>query len=393
MPAWRPRVIRHHQRVAVSVLGLLVTGLLATLAVGWYFSSEIERGALNVSHDPPRLNLLVMAVNGSTVVLEPSGKSDLNRLWTRPGRWGLEWDGGYGQVGQIRATGAGRVERDFTPLEGAPTVGAAARIDPFAFPGDPRRAFGLPFDDVVVTGELGPLPAWFVPAAGDMWAILVHGQGASRRDSLRMLPALQGAGLNVLIISYRNDEGVNVEPGGHYHFGLTEWADLDAAAQYALDRGATALVLGGNSMGGAIIMSFLRESPRAPCVAALILEAPLLDFNATIRANAPGAVPGLLVSLAEGIAYERFGIDWGRLNYLKDAHELRVPILLFHGEDDPKVPISTSRELARLRPDLVTFVPVEGARHVQAWNLDPTAFDAAISRFLSERISAARPAR
>jgi uncharacterized protein len=50
-------------------------------------------------------------------------------------------------------------------------------------------------------------------------------------------------------------------------YGLTEWRDLAAAAQYALARGARRLLLVGYSMGGAIVVSFLEHSPLAARVA------------------------------------------------------------------------------------------------------------------------------
>ena len=41
-----------------------------------------------------------------------------------------------------------------------------------------------------------------------------------------------------------------------------------------------------------------------------------------------------------------------------------------------------SARLARLRPDIVTHVAVEGASHVAAWNVDPEAYEAAVREFL-----------
>lgn len=46
------------------------------------------------------------------------------------------------------------------------------------------------------------------------------------------------------------------------------------------------------------------------------------------------------------------------------------------------IPIQTSEELAAARPDLVTFVPVQGAAHMEAWNLDPDAHPRHVVSFL-----------
>src|SRR5207249_8290415 len=131
---------------------------------------------------------------------------------------------------------------------GSPALGTPVRVDSFAFPGDPREAFGLEFDNVSFPTELGAMPAWFVPNASTTWAIFVHGQDATMRQSLRILPTLHAAGLPTLVISYRNDAGAPASTDGFYRYGATEWRDVEAAANYALAHGAEHLVLVGYSM-------------------------------------------------------------------------------------------------------------------------------------------------
>ena len=47
------------------------------------------------------------------------------------------------------------------------------------------------------------------------------------------------------------------------------------------------------------------------------------------------------------------------------------------------MPFGPSAALARARPDLVTYIPVAGAGHTQAWNVDLAAYTAALSTFLA----------
>jgi hypothetical protein len=54
----------------------------------------------------------------------------------------------------------------------------------------------------------------------------------------------------------------------------------------------------------------------------------------------------------------------------------------------PRIPIATSQALARARPDLVTFMPVNAAGHVKSWNLDPAGYERAARGFL-ERVAPA----
>ncbi|MDA2925271.1 lysophospholipase, partial [Acidobacteria bacterium AH-259-L09] len=100
------------------------------------------------------------------------------------------------------------------------------------------------------------------------------------------------------------------------------------------------LILFGSSMGGAIITNFLYESPKAEKVRGLILDAPMLNLNATVdlRAREQG-VPKLLMAIGKFIASIRFAIDWKALDYLSQVDKLAVPILLFHGDADSVVPV------------------------------------------------------
>ena len=61
---------------------------------------------------------------------------------------------------------------------------------------------------------------------------------------------------------------------------------------------------------------------------------------------------------------------------------LTHPTLLFHALDDETVPPQPSRELAARRPDLIEFVPVEGASHTREWNRDPARYERTLADYL-----------
>src|SRR6266511_3976953 len=86
-------------------------------------------------------------------------------------------------------------------------------------------------------------------------------------------------------------------------------------------------------------------------------------------------VPASLTTVAKAIAGVRYDLDWDRLDYVDRAGRLSVPVLLFHGTADPRLPIAPSQALAAARPDLVTFVPVAGAGHVESWNHDRARYE------------------
>jgi uncharacterized protein len=382
---------RWPRRLLVAVLAFLV---LFYVGGGWYFSNVLNERALDgaarrASLDPD-YDLVVRDVAGRAITITADGDpGDLDQ----EGVFGLRWEGGYGQVSHIMGTEGDAITRRFLLISGGPpSEGTPAELEVRAWP-DPESA-GLASQDVVVNGRLGRYPAWFVSGDRDTWAIVVHGNSMSRLDGLRMVPITVDAGFPTLVPTYRNDTGAPEDPSGMLRYGLTEWRDLEAAVRYALDNGATDVVLAGYSMGGGVIMAFLQRSKLRDDVRAVILDAPMLDFSATVDDNAsreeivPGVpLPSSLTAVAKQIAAWRFGVEWDQLNYLANgAKRYDVPFLVFHGTADTTVPIATSEEFAKLRPDLVTLVRCPEAEHIACWNLDPEGYAAVVSRFLHDQL-------
>ena len=64
---------------------------------------------------------------------------------------------------------------------------------------------------------------------------------------------------------------------GRYGLGVTEWADIEAAIDYALAHGAKDVVLFGYSMGGAIALQAADRSRLRKRILALVLDAPMIN--------------------------------------------------------------------------------------------------------------------
>ena len=60
-----------------------------------------------------------------------------------------------------------------------------------------------------------------------------------------------------------------------------------------------------------------------------------------------------------------------------------MPVLIFHGTEDTTVPLDISRQLADARSDLVRFEVVEGAGHVESYNVDPASYRLQVLDFLA----------
>ncbi|MGI9000253.1 MAG: alpha/beta hydrolase family protein [Pseudonocardia sp.] len=349
-----------------------------TVGLGWVYSSVLLGPARR-----PVFPERILAVDAATVTLAAT------RLTVQPGTWGLRWVDGLAVLGPVVGTRPGEVVRPLVSGP-APTPGTAAVLDTGPYDPDPG-ARGLSFVDVEVSGPLGAYPAWLVPAVGDAWIVMVHGRGSSRREGLRVLPALHGCGHPVLVASYRNDEGAPASPDGRYHLGDTEWTDVEAAVRYVREHGARRVVLFGWSMGAAIIGAFLDRSAEAAAVAAVVWDAPLVDWRATLRQQARNRrLPPMLTPLTRAITSRRIGIDFDRFDLRRRPPAVRPPTLVVHSTEDTVVPVAPSRALAATAPRLgwpMRYLEVPGVEHTAAWNADPAAYEQAVTAFLMETLS------
>ena len=61
-----------------------------------------------------------------------------------------------------------------------------------------------------------------------------------------------------------------------------------------------------------------------------------------------------------------------------------VPLLTFQGTDDETVPRAVNDRFMRLAGEGGTYVLVDGADHVLAWNVDPEGYHDQIKDFVKE---------
>lgn len=379
-----PRRRRRRWWIAGGALALLAAVAIA-VAVTWHFSSVV----LVPDHQDWPLEVRVEAVEPGRITLSRGHNSE------QPGVYGLDWQSGHAIVGPVLSESDGTVTRRLTDARGYLVPGIHVGLDSHVYSGDPGQALGLPFRSIGVPDQLGPMPAWLVPAAPGApsaahktWAIVVHGHNDNRQNDLRIAPTLRRADLTSLLISYRNDLGAPESPDGMYHLGESEWTDLQAAVRYALAHGAHRVVLIGYSMGGALITQFMQRSRLSSDVAALVLDAPVLDWRSVIEYNAEQiGLPGFFAMPVEWMIDVRANPDWNSLDALDHPEDFRLPILLFHSTEDELVPISTSDDFAAELSRWVTYYRVPVVGHTESWNLDPRLYDRRLQDFLAQSLT------
>ncbi|TGA94398.1 alpha/beta fold hydrolase [Streptomyces sp. MZ04] len=325
-----------------------------------------------------------------TVHATAAGQITLTRALAslRPGRYGLSGDGSHAVIGPVVDSAAHEADTVVRRLEavthGTLDPGARAWLTPQVYIGDPHAALGIDHADVDIPGELGGLPAWFVPGARDTWVITVHGLGTTREHPMVVMDFLHRLRFPVLDLAYRGDLGAPRSPDGLGHLGETEWRDLDAAIRYAVRYGAENVIVHGWSTGAAMALHAAAYSALRDRISGLVLDSPVLDWEVTLRALAAARrTPGFLLPLAVRAAQGRTGLRGDRILEAADPDVLKVPTLLFHGPDDVIAPWDLSRRLAARRPELVTLHRVPDAPHGAMWNADPAGYEEALRRFLT----------
>lgn len=363
--------------IAAAAIGLLAAGVTTAAAIiAVKFARQVVTPSAVRDDD---VRIVAVDLPSREVVL---GASDESRMQGRYGLW-FERDSGHARLGEVIDEDERFVRRRIDSVDfGRFDRASRGRMNGWYHLGP--WELGLSYENTVVDTPLGPAPAWVVPADGgsDRWVIQVHGRGAKRQEGLRAVRPAYEAGWNTLLISYRNDGEAPESEDRRYGLGGTEWADVVAASQYAIEHGAERIVLMGWSMGGAIALQSVLRSPAVrERLVGVMLDSPAIDWIDILRFQ--GEALGFPRGLGDVVSHLIGGpwsggltglaapIDVADLDPVGRADEFDVPMLLMHSVDDGFVPIDGSRRFAEARPDLIEFEVFEGARHTKLWNHDP----------------------
>jgi pimeloyl-ACP methyl ester carboxylesterase len=244
----------------------------------------------------------------------------------------------------------------------AGAVYAAPRLFRRAFAPPQRDAstspadLGLPEEQVWLRSATGTrLHGWLIPVDGVRPAVIVlHGWGGNASLMLPLAAYLYRAGFHSLFLDARN-HGYSE----HDTFvSMPRFAeDLEVAADWLVAHEAvTSIGVVGHSVGaGAAILSASRSSRYAAVVSVSSFAHPGEMMREQMSRMPSPVVTAILeaIQLTIGYRFETFAPRY-RLPQVK------VPVLLVHGDSDPVVPISDLEELAAVRPDAEVLVVPQG---------------------------------
>ncbi|MFF1830625.1 alpha/beta hydrolase family protein [Paenarthrobacter sp. NPDC058040] len=389
-------------RAKWGIAGILTGGSLAALvaagssALAVYFARRVITPAAR--NEDQEVLAVIRGNDGLQVILAATPDTTIDGVFS------LFFDGGRGhaRIGRIvsyspaEQTVLREVEETYSgDLSGARRGWWSGAVYP-----DPS-AIGLAAEDVDIEVDGGKAPAWLVRAdaavSAPVWAIMVHGRGANRLEGLRAVRTAKELGLDSLLISYRNDGLAPSALDGRYGLGSTEWRDVEAAIEYALEHGAKEVVLFGWSMGGAISLQTADLAKHRHLIRALVLDAPVINWVNVMAHHAEmnkipynvGRYGQLMLShpLGRRLTGLAAPVDLKAMDWEARAVELRTPTLVIHSVDDDYVPFEPSASLAEKNPEMVTFEPFHGARHTKEWNVDPGKWERLVTSWLQRQLA------
>ncbi|MBP6813797.1 MAG: alpha/beta fold hydrolase [Burkholderiaceae bacterium] len=195
---------------------------------------------------------------------------------------------------------------------------------------------------------------WWLPHADPAAPTLLYLHGTFRNlyHNHPKMQALRRAGFSVLAVEYRGwgDSSRVVPTEGSIHADADiGWAELVRRQPDPRKR-----VIFGHSMGGAVAVHLAsRQSARAS-FAGLILESTFTQLPDVAAQTTSRLIRPLAVLSGE------------HMNSLARIGNIRVPLLMLHGDADRTVPIELGRELfAAAATEPKQFVVVPGGTHSQ----------------------------
>ena len=194
----------------------------------------------------------------------------------------------------------------------------------------------------LTTSDDQHLVAWYEPPTDGKPTLLYFGGNgdslAGDQDRLRQITA---KGVGVLDVGYRGYSGSSGHPT---EAGL----HLDAEAAYAWLAARVPpqqMVIAGHSLGSGVAVRLAATHPAW----ALVLESPFTSAKAVAQRLLPWAPVSLLMQ-------DRFESDrW--------IGQVRMPILIVHGDRDGTIPFAQGQALFALANQPKTFVRIPGGGH------------------------------
>lgn len=230
------------------------------------------------------------------------------------------------------------------------------------------------------------LEAWYIPHnQSDRIVLLFHGYSAAKSSLLPEAKAVHELGYATFLVDFRGSGGSS---GNTVSIGYYEADDVALAVEYVQELLPDhSLVLYGQSMGSAAILRFISTYNIQPD--AIIIESVFDRMLSTVKnrftAMRLPSFPGAhLLVFWGGLQSGFFGFSHNPAEY---ARMVRCPVLMLHGENDPRVTIEQSKSVFDNLKGKKQFELFEGAGHESYYRHSPVKWTQVVSQFLKKHLN------
>jgi len=248
--------------------------------------------------------------------------------------------------------------------------------------------FGLPSETVTFTGAHGlRLEAWLIKQPASRGTVLLfHGYGSSKSALLLAAQDFTRMGYDALLVDHFGSGG---SAGNTTSIGYHEADDVAAAFRFVREREpGRPVVLYGVSMGAVAILRAVAAHGIAP--EAVVLECPF-DRLLTTAQNRFAAM-GLPAFPAAPLLVFWGGVQGGfdGLGFIpaESARQVRCPVLVMHGERDPRVTLPQMEQLVQNLNPSRQFKVFPGLAHQSYIAAAPDAWHGSVQDFLTGAMTA-----
>jgi fermentation-respiration switch protein FrsA (DUF1100 family) len=196
----------------------------------------------------------------------------------------------------------------------------------------------------LMTDDGETLVAWHVrPREGRPLILYFHGNGGALADRVPRFRMFAASGYGLLAVSYR---GYGGSTGSPTQAGLMR--DGGAAHREARTQGyeGDRIVLMGESLGTGVATAIAATHEAA----ALVLDSPYLSAVDVAAAH-------FWMLPVRWLMFDRFRSDLA-------IHDVHIPVLIVHGDEDNIVPINSAKRLFLLANEPKIFMSVSGGGHL-----------------------------
>lgn len=231
--------------------------------------------------------------------------------------------------------------------------------------------------DVAFDGVKG----WLIPANGTAPCIvLMHGWRGDRTSMVDRARLFKAEGYSVLLFDF---QAHGESPGDKITFGYREAANAESAVNFIkANASCSRTVALGVSMGGAAALL----GPKPLAVDALVLESVYPTIEEAVQNRMVQRFGALGKSLTPLLIQQlpmRLTIEPANMRPIDRIGELRCPVLVLGGKDDPLTPPDETMRLFDQAPGPKSYWLVPGAGHEDLYHVGGKDYEQHVLEFLN----------